>query len=131
MTKPVARDAIYRRRRFQAEDIEQCVRWYITYRPSYRDLVAMMAERGVHVSHTGSCVTCRSPRSIGRVTSDLRSPPGGWTKLQFQFEESASIFIARSRGVEVIKNDAYYKDESKKVDSSKEPVSTEWANEAC
>jgi len=28
------------------------VRWYITYRRSYRDLVAMMAERGVDVSHT-------------------------------------------------------------------------------
>jgi hypothetical protein len=38
MTKPVARDAIYRRRRFRTEDIEQCVRWYITYRLSYRDL---------------------------------------------------------------------------------------------
>jgi len=52
MTKPVVRDAIYRRRRFQAEDIALCVRWYITYRLSYRDLVAMMAERGVRVSHT-------------------------------------------------------------------------------
>jgi transposase-like protein len=28
------------------------VRWYITYRLSYRDLVAMMAERGVIISHT-------------------------------------------------------------------------------
>jgi transposase-like protein len=28
------------------------VRWYITYRLSYRDLVAMMAERGISVSHT-------------------------------------------------------------------------------
>ena len=28
------------------------MRWYITYRLSYRDLVAMMAERGVVVSHT-------------------------------------------------------------------------------
>jgi transposase-like protein len=27
-------------------------RWYITYRLSYRDLVAMMAERGIVVSHT-------------------------------------------------------------------------------
>ena len=47
MTKAIARDPIYRRRRFQAEIIELCVRWYITYRLSYRDLVAMMAERGV------------------------------------------------------------------------------------
>jgi len=52
MTKAIARDSIYRRRRFQPEIIELCVRWYITYRLSYRDLVAMMAERGVDVSHT-------------------------------------------------------------------------------
>jgi transposase-like protein len=29
-----------------------CVRWYLTYRLSYRDLSAMMAERDVAVSHT-------------------------------------------------------------------------------
>jgi predicted DNA-binding transcriptional regulator AlpA len=29
-----------------------CDRWYIAYRLSYRDLVAMMAERGIVVSHT-------------------------------------------------------------------------------
>jgi len=38
--------------RFDAEIIELCFRWYITYRLSYRDLVAMMAERGIAVSHT-------------------------------------------------------------------------------
>ena len=52
MTRPTARDPIYRRCRFEAEIIELCVRWYITYRLSYRDLVAMMAERGLNVSHT-------------------------------------------------------------------------------
>src|SRR5215472_2492396 len=52
MTRAIKRDPIYRRRRFSAETIELCVRWYITYRLSYRDLVAMMAERGVIVSHT-------------------------------------------------------------------------------
>src|ERR1700722_3175952 len=52
MTKAITRDAIYRARRFQPEVIELCVRWYITYRLSYRDLVAMMAERDLKVSHT-------------------------------------------------------------------------------
>jgi transposase-like protein len=52
MTKPVARDPIYRRRRFPSETIELCVRWYLTYRLSYRDLVEMMAEHGVTVSHS-------------------------------------------------------------------------------
>lgn len=51
MTKPIARDPSYRRRVCDAEIIELCVRWYITYRLSYRDLVGMMAERGVTVAH--------------------------------------------------------------------------------
>ena len=45
MTKPIARDPIYRRRGF-AEITELCVRWYISYRLSYRDLVEVV-DRGV------------------------------------------------------------------------------------
>jgi hypothetical protein len=30
MTRPIVRDPIYRRRRFDAEIIELCVRWYIS-----------------------------------------------------------------------------------------------------
>jgi transposase-like protein len=52
MTKPIARDFMSRKRAFDAEIIELCVRWYITYRLSYRDLVEMMAERGVKVAHS-------------------------------------------------------------------------------
>ena len=52
MTTAIARDPIYRHRRFQSETIELCVRWYLTYRLSYRDLVEMMAERGIAISHS-------------------------------------------------------------------------------
>ena len=52
MTNAFARDRIYRGRRFPSEIIELCVRWYLTYRLSYRDLVTMMAERGISLSHT-------------------------------------------------------------------------------
>ena|ERR1700690_3827396 len=52
MTVAIERDPIYRGRRFQSEIIELCVRWYLTYRLSYRDLVEMLAERGVVISHT-------------------------------------------------------------------------------
>ena len=44
MTKRQDRDAIYVKRQFDTEIIVVCVRWYITYRLSYRDLVAMMTE---------------------------------------------------------------------------------------
>jgi hypothetical protein len=47
ITKPQARDAIYLKRQFDSEIIVLCVRWYITDKLSYRDLVEMMAERGV------------------------------------------------------------------------------------
>ena len=52
MTKPIARDPMYRKRAFDADIIQLCVRWYISYRLSYRDLVEMMAERGIGVAHT-------------------------------------------------------------------------------
>jgi transposase-like protein len=51
MTKPIARDPIYRKRAFDADIIDLCVRWYITYRLSDRDLVEMMAECGIKVAH--------------------------------------------------------------------------------
>jgi len=39
-------------RHFQPEIILLCVRWYLRYALSYRDLGEMMAERGLSVAHT-------------------------------------------------------------------------------
>src|SRR5436305_14320278 len=39
-------------RHFEAEIILLCVRWYIRYSLSYRDLEEMMRERGLSVDHT-------------------------------------------------------------------------------
>ena len=39
-------------RHFQDEIIIQCVHWYLRYSLSYRDLEAMMAERGLRVDHS-------------------------------------------------------------------------------
>jgi transposase-like protein len=44
--------ALFHGRHFDHAIIILCVRWYITYKLSYRDLVEMMVERGVGVSHT-------------------------------------------------------------------------------
>ena len=76
----VARDPIYRGRRFSAETIELCVRWYITYRLSYRDLVAMMAERGIVVSHTTIMrwVLRYVPEYERRWARFARSPGSSW-----------------------------------------------------
>ena len=39
-------------RHFEPEIILLCVRWYLSYRLSYRDLVEMMDERGLKIVHT-------------------------------------------------------------------------------
>ena len=39
-------------RHFDREIIILCVRWYLRYKLSLRDLVEMMAERGLHLAHT-------------------------------------------------------------------------------
>ena len=44
--------SVFNRRRFPAEIILLCVRWYCRYGISYRDLEEMMAERGVDVDYS-------------------------------------------------------------------------------
>jgi len=80
MARRIARDPIYSGRRFSAETIETCVRWYITYRLSYRDLVAMMAEQGIVVSHTTIMrwVLRYVPEYERRWARFARSPGSSW-----------------------------------------------------
>ena len=39
-------------RHYEADIILLCVRWYLRYSLSYRDLEEMMRERALHVDHT-------------------------------------------------------------------------------
>ena len=44
--------ALFKGRHFDRLLITQSVRWYITYKLSYRDVCEMLAERGVTLVHT-------------------------------------------------------------------------------
>ena len=44
------RHPMFKGRHFDQEIIILCVRWYVTYKLSYRDLSAMMLERGISVA---------------------------------------------------------------------------------
>src|SRR5690349_13160419 len=44
--------SLFKWRHFEAAIIVLCVRWYLRYALSYRDLEEMMAERGLSVDHT-------------------------------------------------------------------------------
>lgn len=87
---------LFHGRLFNRSIIILCARWYITYKLSYRDLVELMAERGVDASHTTipRWVQCYVPefgkrwrryaRPVGtswRVDETYIRVRGGWTYL--------------------------------------------------
>ena len=43
---------LFKGRHFDQQVIVLCVRWYLSYKLSSRDLVDMMAERGIELAHT-------------------------------------------------------------------------------
>ena len=52
MTEPTSPQELFKGRHFDQEIIVLCVRWYLTFKLSSRDLVQMMAERGITLTHT-------------------------------------------------------------------------------
>src|SRR5712672_121308 len=52
MVKLKSLEELFEGRHFDREVIILCVRWYLRFRLSLRDLVEMMAERGLSLAHT-------------------------------------------------------------------------------
>jgi len=52
MIEPASAQDLFKGRHFDQEIIVLCVRWYLTFKLSSRDLVQMMAERGIALAHT-------------------------------------------------------------------------------
>jgi transposase-like protein len=52
MSKRKGLEGVFDGRHFDREIIVLCVRWYLRYKLSLRDLVEMMAERGLSLAHT-------------------------------------------------------------------------------
>jgi transposase-like protein len=52
MGKLKSKDRLFAGRHFDREVIVLCVRWYLRYKLSFRDLVEMMSERGLSLAHT-------------------------------------------------------------------------------
>ena len=72
-------------RHFDREIIILCVRWYLRYKLSLRDLVEMMAERGLQLAHTTIMRWVQggmflSLRSAGLAICAEAAGHGGWTR---------------------------------------------------
>jgi transposase-like protein len=52
MAKLKSMEELFKGRHFEQDIIILCVRWYLRYKLSYRDLVEMMDERGLPLAHT-------------------------------------------------------------------------------
>jgi transposase, IS6 family len=67
-------------RHFQDEIILLCVRWYLLYPLSYRDLEEMMLERGLHIDHTPSTALVQSyaPELEKRCRPHLKVTNDSW-----------------------------------------------------
>ena len=52
MMEPGSARELFKGRHFDREIIVLCVRWYLPFKLSSRNLVQMMAERGIALSHT-------------------------------------------------------------------------------
>lgn len=73
-------ESIFKWKQFQPELILLCVRWYLKYPLTYRNLVEMMAERGLSVVHTTIMrwVIQYSPILDQRVRKYLKTTNDSW-----------------------------------------------------
>jgi IS6 family transposase len=71
---------LFKWKHFEAEIILLTVRWYLQYRLSYRDLVEIMSERGISISHTTIMrwVHEYSPEIVKRVRPHLKPVNDSW-----------------------------------------------------
>ena len=82
MSKLMGVEQLFEGRHFDREVIILCVRWYLRFKLSLRDLVEMMAERGLSLWHIRPlCVGCgdthRSSRSAGSGSPRRSAGHGG------------------------------------------------------
>ena len=68
--------SLFRGRHFRSEIIVLCVRWYLRYPLSYRDLEEMMAERGLAIEHSAIArwVLHYAPILNQRIRREMRQP---------------------------------------------------------
>ena len=71
---------MFRGRDFEHVIILLCVRWYLRYSLSYRDLEEIMAERGLSVDHVTiwRWIQRYAPVLNQRIRRELRHPNRSW-----------------------------------------------------
>ena len=73
------RNPLFAGRWFEDDIILLCVRWYFRFKLSYRDLVAILGERGLSISHTTILLALGRAlrRNVRKALEPIRAA-GGW-----------------------------------------------------
>jgi len=121
MQRFVPVEELFKGRHFAQEIVVLNVRWYLTYKLSYRDLVAMMAERGIDLAHTTILRWVqhytpefqkrwnRFARTVGgswRMDETYVRVKGRWTYLYRAVDkrgETVDFYLSRKRDVNAAK----------------------------
>jgi len=88
-------------RHFEARIILLCVRWYLRYALSYRDLEEMMAERGLCIDHTTifRWVQRSAPELDKRCRAHLKATTDSW-KVDETSINVKKVWVSLSRAVD-------------------------------
>ena len=100
-----SRPALFRGRHFREEIIVLCLRWYLRYPLSYRNLEEMMTERGLSVDHSTiarwvlALLAHLERRGFG-ARCGIRTARGAWTRLTSASPVAGHTCIVRSTRTE-------------------------------
>ena len=99
MTELTSAPELFKGRHFDQEIIVLCVRWYLTFKLSSRDLVQMMAERGITLTHTTILRWVQRyvpefEKRWSRYARGRSAIRGAWMRLTSQSKASGSTCIA-------------------------------------
>ena len=84
MQRFVPVEALFKRRHFDGQIIILCISWYTSFKLSLRDLVIMMADRGITLTHTTILRWVQyylpTSKSAGADTVVRLADPRGWMR---------------------------------------------------
>ena len=92
-------------RHFEVEIILLCVRWYLRYALSYRDLEEIMLERGLYVDHTTiyPWVQRYAPELERRCHSHLKATSDSW-RIDEIYVKVKCVWMYSYRAVDSYRN---------------------------